>query len=131
MDNSYIVDTFLSGMVWAILVYLFFDSRARIAELNEVMDVTVLSLALANVVKKASFVALPFALFFVFLLGRFYGLMVVSRSWGAGGAGLLAAMFAAGVALIWLQSVLVFVRNSGFAVLSKKINDGRQVARRQ
>lgn len=131
MDNSYIVDTFLSGMVWAILVYLFFDVRARIIELNEVMDVTVLSLALAKVAKKASFVALPFVVFFVFLLWRFYGLMLVSRSWGAGGAGLLIAMFAAGVALIWLQSILVFVRNSGFAALSQKINDSRRPARGQ
>lgn len=129
MQNQYIVDAFLSGALWAIVAYLVFEVRARVLGLSEVMDSNVLSAALAHVAKKASIVAVPFWLFFVFLLWRFYGLMVDSQTWGAGGAGLLAGLFAIGVSLIWLYIVLMFVRTSGFVMLADKVSAGKMAAR--
>lgn len=129
MQNQYIVDAFLSGALWAIVAYLVFEVRARVLGLSEVMDSNVLSAALAHVAKKASIVAIPFWLFFVFLLWRFYGLMVDSQTWGAGGAGLLVGLFAIGVSLIWLYIVLMFVRTSGFVMLADKVSAGNMAAR--
>lgn len=126
MQNQYIVDAFLSGTLWAVIAYLFFDSRARVKILANFMDASLLTAALSQVAKKATITAAPFCLFLIFLLWRFYGLMVASQTWGAGGAGLLATLFAIGSALIWLQVVLVFVNHSGFLPLAKKVGQGKQ-----
>ena len=83
MQNQYIVDAFLSGALWAIVAYLVFEVRARVLGLSEVMDSNVLSAALAHVAKKASIVAIPFWLFFIFLLWRFYGLAKIPVWWRA------------------------------------------------
>lgn len=124
MQNQYIVDAFLSGALWSIVTYLTFEVRARVLGLSKVMDSNVLSAALAHVAKKASIMAIPFWLFFIFLLWRFYGLMVDSQTWGAGGAGLIAGLFVIGLSLIWLSIILMFVRTSGFMTLAHKVHDG-------
>ena len=129
MQNQYIVDAFLSGALWAIVAYLVFEVRARVLGLSEVMDSNVLSAALAHVAKKASIVAIPFWLFFIFLLWRFYGLMVESQTWGAGGAGLLVMLFVIGTVLVWLRVVLAFVRTSGFVKVAQKISAGKPAPR--
>lgn len=129
MQNQYIVDVFLSGTLWALIAYLFFEVRATIAALSSVMDASLLSVALSQVVKKASITAIPFCLLLIFLLWRFYGLMLASQTWGAGGAGLLAMLFVIGVALVWLQVVLAFVRTSGFVGVAQKISAGKQATR--
>ena len=71
MQNQYIVDAFLSGTLWALIAYLFFEVRATIAVFSDVMDASLLSVALSKVVKKASITAIPFCLFLLFLLWRF------------------------------------------------------------
>ena len=124
MQNQYIIDAFLSAALWAIVAYLVFEVRARVMAIRALMDVNILSAALASVAKKATLVATPFWAFFIFLLWRFFGLMVDSQTWGAGGAGLLVALFAIGVTLIWLNIVLIFVRNSGFVALAHKVSTG-------
>ena len=124
MQNQYIIDAFLSAALWAIIAYLVFEVRARIAALSAVMDANILSAALASVAKKATVLAMPFCVFFIFLLWRFYGLMVDSQTWGAGGAGLLVALFAIGITLIWLNIVLIFVSSGGFVALAHKVSAG-------
>lgn len=129
MQNQYIVDAFLSGTLWALIAYLFFEVRATIAVFSDVMDASLLSVALSKVVKKASITAIPFCLFLLFLLWRFYGLMVASETWGAGGAGLLVILFVIGTALVWLQVVLAFVRSSGFVKVARQVSAGKAAPR--
>lgn len=129
MQNQYIVDVFLSGTLWALIAYLFFEVRAIIGVFSEVMDASLLSVALSQVAKKASITAIPFCLFLIFLLWRFYGLMVESQTWGAGGAGLLVMLFVIGTVLVWLRVVLAFVRTSGFVKVAQKISAGKPAPR--
>ena len=124
MQNQYIIDAFLSAALWAIVAYLVFEVRARVMAIRALMDVNILSAALASVAKRATLVATPFWAFFVFLLWRFFGLMVDSQTWGAGGAGLLVALFAIGITLIWLNIVLIFVSSGGFVALAHKVSAG-------
>lgn len=124
MQNQYIIDAFLSAALWAIVAYLVFELRARVMAIRALMDVNILSAALASVAKRATLVATPFWAFFVFLLWRFFGLMVDSQTWGAGGAGLLVALLAIGITLIWLNIVLIFVSNGGFVALAHKVSAG-------
>lgn len=124
MQNQYIIDAFLSAALWAFVAYLVFEVRARVMAIRALMDVNILSAALASVAKRATLVATPFWAFFIFLLWRFFGLMVDSQTWGAGGAGLLVALFAIGITLIWLNIVLIFVSNGGFVALAHKVSAG-------
>ena len=124
MQNQYIIDAFLSAALWAIVAYLVFEVRARVMAIRALMDVNILSAALASVAKRATIVATPFWAFFIFLLWRFFGLMVDSQTWGAGGAGLLVALFAIGITLIWLNIVLIFVSSGGFVALAHKVSAG-------
>ena len=124
MQNQYIIDAFLSAALWAIVAYLVFEVRARVMAIRALMDVNILSAALASVAKRATLVATPFWAFFVFLLWRFFGLMVDSQTWGAGGAGLLVALFAIGITLTWLNIVLIFVSSGGFVALAHKVSAG-------
>ncbi|WP_352309086.1 hypothetical protein [Psychrobacter sp. W2-37-MNA-CIBAN-0211] len=115
MQNSYIIDTFLSGLAWMTVIYLYFDTRARIATLNNLISVHALKVALPAMLKRSTFIAAPLMTFYLFLLWRFYGLMVYSTSWGAGGAGLLAGMAMTAIPLMWLNVMLVCVKNSRYA----------------
>lgn len=124
MQNQYIIDAFLSAALWAIVAYLVFEVRARVMAIRALMDVNILSAALASVAKRATLVATPFWAFFIFLLWRFFGLMVDSQTWGAGGAGLLVALFAIGITLTWLNIVLIFVSSGGFVALAHKVSAG-------
>lgn len=118
MQNSYIVDAFLTGAAWMILIFLYFDIRARIKALGSIMSSNTLAVALSRSVKAATSVAVPFAAFYLFLLWRFYAFMVQSQTWGAGGAGLLVILGVMGVGLLWLLMMLIFVAHSPFAQLS-------------
>lgn len=122
MQNSYIIDTFLSGALWALSVYLFFDIKARIADIDKVMIAHTLTIAMSESLKVATTIAAPFAVFYVFLLWRFYGLMVASQAWGYGGMGLLIAFLLIGLPMIWLQVMLIIVRRSRFARAAGKID---------
>ncbi len=118
MQNSYIVDAFLTGAAWMILAFLFFDCKARIKALGNMMSSTTLGVALSKCAKVATSVTVPFAAFYLFLLWRFYALMVQTQTWGAGGVGLLAILGVIGVGLLWLLMMLVFVAHSPFAQLA-------------
>ncbi|WLG15034.1 hypothetical protein Q6344_06795 [Psychrobacter cibarius] len=125
MQNSYIVDAFLTGTAWMILIFLYFDIRARIKALNNMMNSTTLAVALSKSVKAATSFAVPFAALYLFLLWRFYAFMVQSQTWGAGGAGLVVILGIIGVLMVWLTMMLVFVAHSPFAQISslKQNND--------
>ena len=116
MQNSYIVDTFLSGLAWMIIAYLYFDTRARIGVLSESLSVHSLKIALPAMFTRSLIIAVPLMGFFMFLLWRFSDLMVHASASGAGAYGLLAVMLLAGVSMIWLNVILVCVSHSRYAV---------------
>lgn len=126
MQNSYIVDVFLSGVLWMITIYLVFDLRARISAIDEVMAASTLTVAMSQSAKLVSYAAIPFCLVFLFLVWRFYGLMVISQSWGYGGMGLLAIFVIIGMPMIWLNIMLIVVHRSPLAALSNKADEYRR-----
>lgn len=123
MQNSYIVDVFLSGVLWVMTTYLFFDIKARILDIEKVMVAHTLTIAMSEAFKVATVIATPFCVFYIFLLWRFYRLMVVSQSWGAGGMGLLTIFLLIGIPMIWLQIMLICVRRGRIARSSEKIRE--------
>lgn len=114
MQNSYIVDAFLSGTVWVSLIYLYFACRSRIIELNALVTPALFLMAITRLLKSSIIIAMPFIVILSFMLWRFYGLMLASQTWGAGGIGVLAIMFCIGVPMIWLYIMLVCVKHSRF-----------------
>lgn len=118
MQNSYIVDAFLTGAAWMILIFLFFDCKARVKALNGIMSSSTLAVALSKSAKIATSFAVPFAAFYLFLLWRFYALMVQTQTWGAGAVGLLVILGVTGVTLLWLVMMFVFVAHSPFAQIA-------------
>lgn len=126
MQNSYIIDAFLSGLVGMILIYLYFDTRARIAELSEIISVHALKVALPTMLTRSLLISIPLMGFYVFLLWRFHGFMVHAAASGAGGLGLLAMMLAAGLPLIWLNVILICVSHSRYT--TRQHNTGGNTA---
>lgn len=120
MQNSYIVDAFLSGALWATIIYLFFDIKDRISVIDQLMGINTFSVAMADVVRSATLIALPFIAAYLFLLWRFYGLMLASESWGYGGMGLLIIFVAIGLPMIWLQIMLILVKRGRFIDVVQK-----------
>ena len=114
MQNSYIVDAFLSGTVWVSLIYLYFTCRSRVAELNNLVTPESFLMAITRLLKTSIIIAVPFIAILSFMLWRFYGLMLASQTWGAGGIGLLVVMFVVGAPMIWLYVLLVCVKHSRF-----------------
>lgn len=114
MQNSYIVDAFLSGTVWVSLIYLYFACRSRVVELNALVTPDSFLMAITRLLKLSIIIAVPFIAILSFMLWRFYGLMLASQTWGAGGIGLLAMMFVVGAPMIWLYVLLVCVKHSRF-----------------
>ena len=114
MQNSYIVDAFLSGTVWVSLIYLYFACRSRVVELNTLVTPDSFLMAITRLLKPSIIIAMPFIAILSFMLWRFYGLMLASQTWGAGGIGLLAMMFVVGAPMIWLYVLLVCVKHSRF-----------------
>lgn len=114
MQNSYIVDAFLSGTVWVSLIYLYFACRSRVIELNHLVTPELFLMAITRLLKPSIAIATPFIAILGFMLWRFYGLMLASEAWGAGGIGLLAIMFLVGAPMVWLYVLLVCVKHSRF-----------------
>lgn len=114
MQNSYIIDAFLSATVWVTLIYLYFACRSRIAELNTLVTPEIFLFAITRLLKPSIMIAIPFVAILVFMLWRFYGLMLASQTLGAGGIGLLAIMFVVGAPMIWLYVLLISVKHSRF-----------------
>ncbi len=114
MKNSYIIDAFLSGTVWVSLIYLYFACRSRVIELNDLVTPELFLVAITKLLKLSVVITTPFIAILGFMLWRFYGLMLASQAWGAGGIGLLAIMFFVGAPMIWLYVLLVCVKHSRF-----------------
>jgi hypothetical protein len=123
MQNSYIVDAFLSATVWMAIIYLYFSCRSKVSQLNAVTTPDVFLIAITKLLKPSILIALPFIALLGFMLWRFYGFMLASQTWGAGGMGLLASMFCIGVPLIWLQVLLICVRHSRYVDPAPKLNE--------
>lgn len=113
MVNSYIVDTFLSAAMWVILTFLYFDIQDRIKEINEVMSHNLIALAIENTLKMAAYISLPLVAIWAFLCWRFMALMVISKTFGIGGIGLLVILGLSGVIMLGLTVLLVCIKHSG------------------
>ena len=114
MQNSYIVDAFLSATVWMTLIYLYFSCRSKVMALSDSTTPDVFLVAITNLLRLSIALSAPFIALLGFMLWRFYGLMVASQTWGAGGIGLLITMFCIGLPLIWLKVLLTCVTHSRF-----------------
>lgn len=121
MQNSYIIDAFLSGTVWVSLIYLYFACRSRVIELNDLVTPELFLVAITKLLKLSIVITTPFIAILGFMLWRFYGLMLASQAWGAGGIGLLAIMFFVGAPMIWLYVLLVCVKHSRFIGSTEKL----------
>jgi hypothetical protein len=122
MQSSYIVDAFLTATAWMVLTYLYFGCRSLIKTLNTLMTAPELAVAITHLFKRGVLLAVPFGVLFVFFLWRFYGLMIATQTWGAGGMGLLIAMLCIGLILIALYAMLVCVRHSSFVHMPAQNN---------
>lgn len=125
MQNSYIVDAFLSGTVWVSLIYLYFACRYRVSELNELVTPDIFLIAITRLLKTSIIIAVPFIAILAFMLWRFYGLMLASQTWGAGGIGLLVIMFCIGALMTWLYVLLVCVKHSRFIGATEAVDDNK------
>lgn len=123
MDNSYIVDAFLSGAIWVLVTYMYFDIVDRVTEIGEIMPNHLLALAIGELFKRSVYIAAPFVFIWMFLMWRFYALMILSHTFGAGGAGLLIILGVGGAGMIWMISLLSCVKRSRYV-------DAAEVGRR-
>ncbi|MDO5769032.1 MAG: hypothetical protein Q4P13_05965 [Psychrobacter sp.] len=115
MANSYIVDTFLSGSIWVMLAFMFFDIMARVKEINAIMPKHILALAVGAKLKTASYFSIPFLGIWAFLCWRFVALMIESQTFGVGGIGLIAILGVAGAIMIWVTLLLIVIKHSRYA----------------
>ena len=122
MQNAYIVDFFLSGMLMIMMFYLYVDILSRLKLLNKVIDSNTLAVAIGQTLRQSLLLCVPL----MFLLWRFYAVMVISQSWGVGGAGLLVIMAILGSLFVWLDMLLVCIKNSRFVDASKLITQAKK-----
>lgn len=129
MQNSYIIDAFLSGVLWLALVLVVVDVRARTKELSQVLNPSTFGAVFYQVLIPASLISAPLIAVLGFLLWRFYALMIGSASFGAGGAGLLVIMGAVGAIAVWLDMLLAMVRHARSADFAqvKRENEARRL----
>lgn len=121
MQNAYIVDFFLSGMLMIMMFYLYVDILSRLKLLNKVIDSNTLAVAIGQTFRQSLLLSTPLLILLMFLLWRFYAVMVITQSWGVGGAGLLVIMAILGSFFVWLDMLLICVKNSRFVDASKLV----------
>lgn len=126
MQNAYIVDFFLSGMLMIMMFYLYVDILSRLKLLNKVIDSNTLAVAIGQTLRQSLLLSVPLLILLMFLLWRFYAVMVISQSWGIGGAGLLIIMAILGSFFVWLDILLVCIKNSRFVDASKLITQAKK-----
>ena len=126
MQNAYIVDFFLSGMLMIMMFYLYVDILSRLKLLNKVIDSNTLAVAIGQTLRQSLLLSVPLLILLMFLLWRFYAVMVISQSWGVGGAGLLVIMAILGSFFVWLDILLVCIKNSRFVDASKLITQAKK-----
>lgn len=126
MQNAYIVDFFLSGMLMIMMFYLYVDILSRLKLLNKVIDRNTLAVAIGQTLRQSVLLSVPLLILLMFLLWRFYAVMVISQSWGIGGAGLLVIMAILGSFFVWLDMLLVCIKNSRFVDASKLITQAKK-----
>lgn len=126
MQNAYIVDFFLSGMLMIMMFYLYVDILSRLKLLNKVIDSNTLAVAIGQTLRQSVLLSVPLLILLMFLLWRFYAVMVISQSRGVGGAGLLVIMAILGSSFVWLDMLLICVKNSRFVDASKLISTAKK-----
>ncbi|WP_230657798.1 hypothetical protein [Psychrobacter sp. I-STPA10] len=114
MANAYIIDAALSGCVWVMLAFMYFDIIARVTDINHRISTELLAIAIGKLAIKVSIASIPFILIWIFLCWRFAALMIKTQSFGISGIGLLIIVGLVGTVMIWLTLLLVALRHSSY-----------------
>lgn len=110
MQNSYLVDVFLSACMAIMVLYVVIDAKTRLKQMSAAINPSMFGAAFNQIGIKATLFSVPIIAVLMFLLWRFYALLYISQSLGAGGIGLIIIIGLAGSALIWLNMVLMSVK---------------------
>ncbi|WP_296405411.1 hypothetical protein [Psychrobacter sp.] len=119
MRNAYIIDFFLSGMLFVMIFYAYVDILSRLNLFKAVIDPHTLSIAIGEYLKRSVVFSGPLIVFLLFLLWRFYHAIITAQAWGYGAAGLLAILGFIGIAFTWLDVLLACISHSKFIDASK------------
>ncbi len=127
MSNSYLIDFFLcySLLIW--ITFSVINIKQQLADLNQRITADTLVIAMNDLLK----IYLPFSLLpisiILFLLWRFYAVMIFTQSWGAGGCGLLIILGVYSIGANLLQTMLFCIRHSRYVTAPKpKQTDNKQ-----
>lgn len=109
MQNSYLIDAFLSFWLWLSLALVYVDVVNLVKKANTAITADVFAIYFDMTAKTATLVALlPMALY-GFLLWRFCSLIVQAGMWGSGAIGLLIILCGMGMGLIWLKALITIM----------------------
>lgn len=125
MQNAYIIDFFLSGMLLIMLFYLYVDVILRLKAIRKVVDSNTLAVAIGQTLGRSIALSIPLVLLLAFLIWRFFAVIMIVQAWGIGAAGLLFIMAVLGVFLIWLDMLLVCINRSGFITTSSLLSQAK------
>ncbi len=126
MINSYLIDYFLcySLLIW--IAFSVVNIRQQLADLSQRITTDTLVIAINDLLK----IYLPLSLLpisiILFLLWRFYAVMIFTQSWGAGGCGLLIILGVYIVGANLLQTMLFCIRHSRYVTAPKPKTDNKQ-----
>lgn len=126
MTGEYIIDAFLSFWLWAILSLVYVGVMDNLKALDGSISQSLFEVAIERFLKPSIIASLPLWAVFGFLLWRFCALLITARMWGSGAIGLAMILGLAGVVLIWLRVLLLFVSHSNFTTTSRKIEQVKQ-----
>lgn len=110
MQNSYLVDVFLSACLAIMVLYVVIGIKSRLKQMNEAISPDMFASAFNRVGIKSTLFSVPIIAVLMFLLWRFYALLYIAQSLGAGGVGLIVIIGLAGSLLIWLNMVLINIK---------------------
>ncbi len=122
MGNSYIVDIFLSYSLLAWIAFSFINIKAQLADLNARITASLFAQAMYSL----RFIIIPIAIFSVviglFLVYRFYAVLLFFNAWGVGGAGMILLLSLYILIANSLQVVLFCVRHSEYVIEKPIVN---------
>lgn len=109
MQNSYLIDAFLSFWLWLSLAVMYIDVTNLVKKANMTITPDIFAIYFDMTATTATLVAfLPMALY-GFLLWRFCSLIMQAGMWGAGSVGLLIILCIMGLGLIWLKVLITIM----------------------
>lgn len=109
MQNTYIVDAFLSFWLWLSLALVYVDVTNLVEKANKAITSDMFAIYFDMAAKTATIISLLPMTLFAFLLWRFCSLTIHAGMWGAGAIGLLVILTIMGFGLIWLKVLITLM----------------------